>query len=59
LRRPDVGPHDNFFLHGGHSILAARLAGRIEEVTGRPVGVRAVFNHPTPAQLAGSLGAPA
>ncbi|GIJ56364.1 non-ribosomal peptide synthetase [Virgisporangium aurantiacum] len=55
LRRPDVGPHDNFFLHGGHSILAARLAGRIEEVTGHPVGVRAVFTHPTPSQLAAAL----
>jgi amino acid adenylation domain-containing protein len=56
LRRPDVGPHDNFFLHGGHSILAARLAARIVEVTGHEVGVRAVFTHPTPAQLAATLG---
>ncbi|MEH1015823.1 amino acid adenylation domain-containing protein [Micromonospora sp. CPCC 206060] len=59
LRRPGLGPHDNFFLNGGHSILAARLVTRIEQLTGRPAGVQVVFTHPTPAELAAHLGGPA
>jgi amino acid adenylation domain-containing protein len=57
LSRPRLGEHDNFFLHGGHSILAARLVGQVEKLAGRPVPVSAVFAHPTPAQLAGYLAA--
>ncbi|RJL31795.1 AMP-binding protein [Bailinhaonella thermotolerans] len=55
LGRPGFGPRDNFFVHGGHSILAVRLAARIEELTGGPVDVRAVFDHPSPAGLAAHL----
>ncbi|MPZ25914.1 MAG: amino acid adenylation domain-containing protein [Micromonosporaceae bacterium] len=55
LRRPRLGEHDNFFLNGGHSILAARLVGRIAEVTGRPAPVSVVFAYPTPAELAAHL----
>ncbi|RSN11681.1 hypothetical protein DMB42_14000 [Nonomuraea sp. WAC 01424] len=56
LKRPGLGPHDNFFLNGGHSVLAVRLIGPLEELAGRAVSVRAVFDHPTPAELAQHLG---
>ncbi|MFI7108498.1 amino acid adenylation domain-containing protein [Nonomuraea sp. NPDC050227] len=56
LNRPGLGPHDNFFLNGGHSVLAVRLIGPLEELAGRAVSVRAVFDHPTPAELALHLG---
>jgi amino acid adenylation domain-containing protein len=55
LHRPRLGEHDNFFLNGGHSILAARLVGRIAELTGRPAPVSVVFAYPTPAELAAHL----
>ena len=55
LRRPDLDAHGNFFLNGGHSILAARLLSRIEQRTGRAVGIQAVFIYPTPAELAAHL----
>ncbi|MEU1388073.1 MULTISPECIES: amino acid adenylation domain-containing protein [unclassified Nonomuraea] len=56
LKRPGLGPHDNFFLNGGHSVLAVRLIGPLGELAGRAVSVRAVFDHPTPAELALHLG---
>ncbi|MEU4403184.1 amino acid adenylation domain-containing protein [Streptosporangium sp. NPDC023963] len=52
LRRPGLGEHDNFFLNGGHSVLAVRLIAPLEELAGRAINVRAVFDHPTPAELA-------
>ncbi|NUR84462.1 MAG: non-ribosomal peptide synthetase, partial [Nonomuraea sp.] len=56
LDRPGLGPHDNFFLNGGHSVLAVRLIRPLEELAGRAISVRAVFDHPTPAELAAHLG---
>lgn len=55
LGRPGLGEHDNFFLNGGHSVLAVRLITPLEELAGRPITVRAVFDHPTPAELAAFL----
>jgi len=52
LRRPGLGEHDNFFLNGGHSVLAVRLIAPLEELAGQTINVRAVFDHPTPAELA-------
>ncbi|MFI0355754.1 amino acid adenylation domain-containing protein [Actinomadura sp. 9N407] len=58
LRRPGLGAHDNFFLNGGHSILAVRLVSALGEIAGTEVDVRTVFEYPTPAELAAYLGAP-
>ncbi|GAA2598890.1 amino acid adenylation domain-containing protein [Actinomadura fulvescens] len=58
LGRQELGAHDNFFLNGGHSILAVRLTTRLEEITGRPVAVPVIFQYPTPAELSAHLAAP-
>ncbi|GIG91769.1 non-ribosomal peptide synthetase [Plantactinospora endophytica] len=48
----DAGRHTNFFAVGGHSILAVRLASRIQEEFEVDLPVRTVFERPTIARIA-------
>ncbi|THA28002.1 amino acid adenylation domain-containing protein [Streptomyces sp. A1277] len=43
---------DDFFHHGGHSLLGARLTNHIAVALDVRLTVRDVFEHPTPARLA-------
>ena len=48
--------HDNFFELGGHSLLAAKLASKLSQTCGRRIGLKTLFEAPTPAALAAALG---
>lgn len=47
-----VGPHDNFFVLGGHSLMGIMMMSRIRERLGVSLPVRDVFESPTPAGIA-------
>jgi amino acid adenylation domain-containing protein len=55
LKRRPIGPHDDFFEMGGHSLLSARLIARVEKAFGEKLGLVDFLGAPTIAQMAGLL----
>jgi amino acid adenylation domain-containing protein len=55
LGRESVATQENFVDAGGHSLLLAEVARRLEERLGRPVPPQLVFQYPTVAGLAAFL----
>ncbi|MGH3807326.1 MAG: non-ribosomal peptide synthetase [Pseudonocardiaceae bacterium] len=53
LNSPSLGPEDDFFQHGGHSLRAVRLITQLRvEFDISNIRPNVVFDHPTPARLA-------
>ena len=51
-----IGRRDGFFELGGHSLLATRVVARLEEAFGVALGVGALFDAPSVAELAAAVG---
>jgi hypothetical protein len=56
LRVEQVGIHDNFFELGGHSLLVTQLVSRVRDNLGFEIAVHGVFDNPTVAGMAETLG---
>ncbi|GAA2695477.1 condensation domain-containing protein [Nonomuraea recticatena] len=53
-----IGPDDNFFRRGGHSLAAVKVTLRLQEELGLEVSIADLFEHATPARLAGWIAGP-
>ncbi|MGP3951285.1 non-ribosomal peptide synthetase [Streptomyces sp. 7N604] len=52
-----LGPDDDVFHHGGHSLLAAQIAVQVKTTWGVELTVLEVFDHPTASALSGLVQA--
>ncbi len=52
LQLPALGIHDNFFDHGGHSLLALVAMTRLSAIVGRELPLAVLLSAPTVAELA-------
>jgi amino acid adenylation domain-containing protein len=51
LDMEQVSVEDNFFLHGGHSLMGTQLIARIRDAFGLELSLRSLFDAPTVAEL--------
>ncbi|HKT06011.1 MAG TPA: amino acid adenylation domain-containing protein, partial [Rugosimonospora sp.] len=58
LGRPDLGPQDNFFDAGGHSLLALPVMLALREALGVELPVTLLFEHPTVRALTRAAATP-
>ncbi|CAD5296138.1 Phosphopantetheine attachment site [Bosea sp. 62] len=52
LDAPELGPDDDFFDHGGHSLIATRIIGRLLSQHGIGLHFNDLFSYPSAAALA-------
>ena len=57
LGRPSFGTRDDFFEHGGHSLLAAQVMARVRDRLRTDLTLRTLFEAPTPRALAARVDA--
>jgi len=57
LRRERVGIHDNFFMIGGHSLLAVQIISRIKSAFAIEMPLSVIFVAPTVARMAKEIAA--
>ncbi|MGW0118808.1 amino acid adenylation domain-containing protein [Streptomyces sp. NPDC003327] len=55
LGAPRVGPEDNFFNLGGHSLMATQVVSRIRRVFGCEIALRTLFEKQTVRELAAHI----
>jgi acyl carrier protein len=55
LKNEDIGPDDDFFLAGGHSLLGTQLVIRARKAFGVKIALRDLFATGTAAKLAGRI----
>ncbi|CAM5641269.1 Tyrocidine synthase 3 [Streptomyces tanashiensis] len=55
LNLPDVGPEDDLFDLGGHSLTVVQIAARIRDALGVDVDFDVFFDLPTPAAIAAAV----
>jgi thioesterase domain-containing protein/acyl carrier protein len=56
LKVERVGINDNFFELGGHSLIAVKLVDACNRTLATELSIRALFDHPTVAELAAAVG---
>ncbi|MBV8147791.1 MAG: non-ribosomal peptide synthetase, partial [Candidatus Eremiobacteraeota bacterium] len=55
MSRPSIGPDENLFMIGGHSMFGVQLVARIREVFGVKLPLRQVFTAPTVRELSSEV----
>jgi amino acid adenylation domain-containing protein len=55
LRAPDISADDNFFVRGGHSLLALRAIARIRSLVGDHIPARLIFDAQSPSALSQAI----
>ncbi|OYD09603.1 non-ribosomal peptide synthetase [Paludifilum halophilum] len=55
LPKEDISVDDNFFEHGGHSLLALQIISRIKNIFGIHLPLKCIFEAPTISELAAMI----